>query len=181
MKKLFFIAIIIAPMLLNAQNLVINGDFETVGATPQNFANWTHSPTYSNIAKETSATKINGLSSVRFTANTSAAYITSDAITVEPGKTYRLKFTGRIHKTAGTSGTLETSEDAALKLSVLIWNGTKTSPSKFPVLSITSATNKTVSGEFKIPAAGVTAIKLVFGKNKDVAYADDVVLVELKK
>ncbi len=181
MKKLFFIAIILAPTLLNAQNLVLNGDFEKAGDVAQSFANWTHSPTYPNIVREASATKIGGLSTVRFTSNTSPAYISSDAITVEPGKTYRLKFTGRIHKTAGASGTLETTEDAALKLSVLTWNGTKTSPSKFPVLSITSATNETVSGEFKIPAAGVTAIKLVFGKNKDVAYADDVVLEEVKK
>ena len=39
MKKLFFMPIIIAPMLLNTQNLMINIDFETEGATPQNLAN----------------------------------------------------------------------------------------------------------------------------------------------
>lgn len=181
MKKLFFIAMMFVPFFINAQNLVLNGDLETVGAAPQSFSNWTHSPTYSNIARDISANKIGGLSTVRFTANTSPAYITSDAITVEPGKTYRLKFTGRIHKTAGASGTLEASEDAALKLSVFKWDGTKTSSTKFPVLSIKSATNETVSGEFTIPATGITAIKLVFGKNKDVAYADDVVLEEVKK
>jgi hypothetical protein len=112
---------------------------------------------------------------------TSSAYITSDAITVEPVKTYSLKFTGRIHKTAGASGTLKTSEDAVLNLSVLKWDGAKTSNAKFPVLTITSATNETVSGEFKIPATGATAVKLLLGKNKDVAYADDVVLEEVKK
>lgn len=181
MKKLLFIAVIFAPILLNAQNLVLNGDFDKAGAAPQTFANWTHSPTYSNIVREASVTKIGGLSTVRFTSNTSPAYITSDAITVEAGKTYQLKFTGRIHKTAGASGSLETSEDAALKLSVLNWDGAKTSNTKFPVLTITSATNETVSREFTIPATSVTAIKLVFGKNKDVAYADDVVLIEVKK
>jgi len=181
MKKLLLMAIICLPMLLNAQNLVLNGDFENAGTAPQSFANWSHSLTYPNIVREASDTKVSGLLSVRFTSNTSAAYITSDAITVEPGKTYSLKFTGRIHKTAGASGTLETSEDAVLNLSVLKWDGAKTSNAKFPVLTITSATNETVSGEFKIPATGVTAIKLLFGKNKDVAYADDVVLEEVKK
>lgn len=169
------------PFFINAQNLVLNGDFEKAGVAPQTFANWTHSPTYSNIVREASATKIGGLSTVRFTSNISPAYISSDAITVEAGKTYSLKFTGRIHKTAGASGTLETSEDAILKLSVLKWDGAKTSNFKFPGLTITSATNETKSGEFTIPATGVIAIKLVFGKNKDVAYADDVVLEEVKK
>jgi hypothetical protein len=181
MKKLLLMAFICVPLLINAQNLVLNGGFEVAGIAPQTFANWTHSPTFPNIVRESSATKISELACVRFTNKTTPAYITSDAITVEPGKTYRLKFTGRIQSAVGTSGTLETSEDATLKLSVLKWDGAKTSNSKFPVLTIRSATNETVTGEFTIPAAGVTAIKLVFGKNKDVAYADDVVLEEVKK
>ncbi len=179
MKKLLFLALFCAPTLLNAQNLVLNGDFETVGTAPQNFAHWTHSPTYANIAREASATKINGNSCVRFTSNTSPAYITSDAITVEPGKTYRLTFTGRIHKTAGASGTLETSEDAALKLNIFIWDGAKTLPSKFKAISITSASNETLTNTYTVPT-GVTSIKLIFSKNKDVAYADDVIFEEVK-
>jgi hypothetical protein len=181
MKKLLFIVIIFSPMLLKAQNLVLNGDFETVGAAPQSFLNWTHSPTYSNIAREISTTKIGGLSTVRFTSNISPAYITSDAITVEPGKTYKLTFTGRIQSMIGASGTqAPTDDESALKLSIVTWDGAKTKPTKFPALKVTSGTNQTLSGTYLVPA-GVTAIKLVFGKNKDVAYADDVVLEEVKK
>jgi hypothetical protein len=180
MKKLFFIAIIFVPILLNAQNLVLNGDLEAVGVNPQGFANWTHSPTYSNVVRE-AAVQINGKSSIRFTNKTTAAYITSDAITVEPGKTYKLNYTGRIQSMIGASGTQQpTDEESALKLSIVTWDGAKTRPTKFPALTVTSGTNQTVSGTYLVPA-GVTTIKLVFGKNKDVAYADDVVLEEVKK
>ncbi|WP_026905081.1 hypothetical protein [Pedobacter glucosidilyticus] len=180
MKKLWLIVLICTPFLVKAQNLVQNGDFEISGTSPQNFANWTHAATYSNIAKDISPVKINGQISLRLTANTSPAYITSDAITVEPNKNYRLKFTGRIHKTAGASGTLETSEGASLKLNILIWDGNKTTPTKFQALSITSGSNETVTGTFKVPATGVTSIKLLISKNKDIAYVDDIVFEEIK-
>jgi hypothetical protein len=178
MKKSLFVAILFTPFFSMAQNLILNGEFETAGLAPQNFANWTHAPTFPNIVREIGF-KMNGQSCVRFTNKTTPAYITSDAITVEPGKTYRLKFTGRIQTAVGASGTLETTEGAALRLSILIWDGTKSKPAKFPALTITSGTNQTVTGDFK-PAPGVTAIKLVFGKNKDIAYADDVSFEEIK-
>ena len=177
MKYLLFLCL---PFLGFAQNLVLNGGFETVGVAPQTFANWTHSPTYPNIVRESSATKISELSCVRFTNKTTPAYITSDAITVEPGKIYRLKFTGRIQSAVGASGTLEpTDAESALKLNIVIWDGEKTKPSKFAALTVKSGTNQTVTGDFK-PAPGVTSIKLVFGKNKDIAYADDVSFEEVK-
>jgi hypothetical protein len=120
------------------------------------------------------------MSCVRFTNKTTPAYLSSDAITVELGKTYRLKFTGRIQSAIGASGTLEpTDGESALKLNIMIWDGEKTKPSKFSALTISSGTNQTVTGDFK-PAPGVTSIKLIFGKNKDIAYADDVSFEEVK-
>jgi hypothetical protein len=180
MKKLLFVAFLCASFMSQAQNLVLNGGFETAGVAPQTFANWTHSPTFPNIVRESSATKISELACVRFTNKTTPAYLSSDAITVEPGKTYRLKFTGRIQSAIGASGTLEpTDGESALKLNIVTWDGAKTKPTKFPALTITSGTNQTVSGTYSVPA-GVTSIKLIFGKNKDIAYADDVVLEEVK-
>jgi len=35
-----------------SQNLILNGEFETSGLAPQNFANWTHAPTFPNIVRE---------------------------------------------------------------------------------------------------------------------------------
>jgi hypothetical protein len=73
---------------------------------------------------------------------------------LEPGKNYRLKFTGRIQTAVDASGTLEITEGAALRLNVLIWDGTKSKPPKFPALTITSGINESVSGDYKVPLAG---------------------------
>ena len=182
MKKILFIAITCVPFFGIAQNLVPNGEFETVGVAPQSFANWTHAPKFSNIVRESTVTKINGAACVRFTNKKTPSYISSDVITVEPGKTYRLKFTGRIQSAVGASGSLDPVDgNSALRLNILIWNGEKTKPAKFSALTIKSGTNETVTGDYKVPATGITAIKLVFGKNKDIAYADAVSLEEVKK
>ncbi len=152
-------------------NLVANGDFELTSTNAQNFTNWTESNT--DIAIE-NAFQIGGLASVRFVGSAAARNITSDAITVEPGKTYRFQFTGRIQTAGGANpGTAGTAN-----LTGTILNGLDNAATSFTTLTTQSSSNITLIGDYTVPA-GQTSIKIRLAKTANIAYTDDVSLIDV--
>ncbi|HEX7366798.1 MAG TPA: hypothetical protein VF273_06870, partial [Pelobium sp.] len=88
-----------------AQNLVVNGDFEAAfGATNDGtkIPSWTND--YGPDFVAVTGSQAISSQSIRINSK-NAKYLTSAVITVVPGHTYKLKFTGRVQDVAGDSGT----------------------------------------------------------------------------
>nr|WP_294898042.1 glycosyl hydrolase [uncultured Pedobacter sp.] len=157
-------------MASSPQNLVFNGDFENATSY---LSGWTPSSA-PDFVKETTY-PIN-VTSVRFASVTNSRNLTSDAITVVPGKTYQLQFTARIQETAGAGGGAGPAKGGIFTGQIL--NASDLAATTFTTLSTTSSSNTILSGNYTVPA-GQTSIKLRFTKTADVGYLDDVSLVEL--
>ncbi|MDA9555581.1 hypothetical protein N9R54_05030 [Pelobium sp.] len=152
-------------------NLVVNGDFEIV--TNNVFPNWKYDAT--GLVADRAPNAITK-TSIRFTGTTLERYLSSDAIIVKPGSTYKFQFTCRIQGKAGPNPGIETINGGEFRATIADGVGNKKTP--FKAITTTSPTNITLSGLYTVPA-GQTSIKLVFYKNADVAYLDDVSLVEV--
>jgi hypothetical protein len=179
MKKLLLIISFCAPLLSNAQNLVQNFGFETVGTAPNVFQNWNNQATGSNINRDVT-NFISGASSVRFGGGTTA-FLTSDEITLEEGKTYRVGFTGRIQSAAGPAGGAAAPVNSRLFVNFQYWNGTAWaafSPTAAERPTVTTSNNETVFVDYLI-SSGRTRTRLVFDKNSGIAYADDVIVQDV--
>lgn len=154
----------------STDNLVFNGEFEDVTS----FINgWTPSVS-ADFVKET--TNSINVSTVRFASATNSRNLISDAITVIPGKTYQLQFTARIQSAAGASGGTGPTRGGVFSAEIL--NGSNNAATTFTSLTTTSSSNTTLFGLYIVPA-NQTSIKLRFTKNADIAYLDDVSLVEV--
>jgi hypothetical protein len=183
MKKLLLIAIIGLPLFSMGQNLAPNPDFETAGTGgTTTFAN------YSTTNAERDglpANVIAGSASARFTNPTNASYLTSEDITVEEGKTYRVSFRGRIQAAAGPEGSAAATGGTRLLLTFQYWTGVPNANSYTPFNTtgrptVTTSTNTTVSADYLIPVgSGRTRTRLVFDKNSGIAYADEVVVQDV--
>jgi hypothetical protein len=151
-------------------NMVFNGDFEDATS----FINgWTPS-TPADILKETT-NNIN-ISTVRFASATNSRNLVSDPVTVEPGKTYQLQFTARIQSAVGASGSPGPTRGGVFSAEIL--NGSNSAATTFTPLTTTSSTNITLYAPYTVPV-GQTSIRLRFTKTADIAYLDDVSLVEV--
>ncbi len=151
-------------------NLVFNGDFENATSY---ISGWTPSSS-ADFVKEV-IDEIN-TTSIRFASATNNRNLTSDAITVVPGKTYRLQFTARIQSAAGPSGGTGPTRGGVFSADIL--NGSNSTATTFTSLTTTSSSNTTLFANYTVPT-GQTSIRLRFTKTADIAYLDDVSLVEV--
>jgi hypothetical protein len=181
MKKLLLIAIICLPFYSMSQNLVANPGLEDPGTSPQVFLNWNNVASNSNVNREVT-NFISGASSVRFSGATSLAYLTSDEIVLEVGKTYRVGFRGRIQTGAGPETGAVAPPSVARLLLNFQWFDTATS-SWMPFSTtgrptVTTEINTPVFTDYTV-TIGKTQTRLVFDKNSGIAYADDVILQDI--
>ncbi|TKB99072.1 glycosyl hydrolase [Pedobacter cryophilus] len=153
----------------STDNLVFNGDFEDATSYTNG---WTLST--ADFAKETTNNITN--STVRFTNVNGNSNIRSNAITVVPGKTYQLQFTARIQSAVGPSGSTGPTRGGVFSAEIL--NGSNSAATTFTPLTTTSSTNTILFATYTVPAAQ-TSIRLRFTKTADIAYLDDVSLVEV--
>lgn len=152
------------------ENLVFNGDFEN---STSYISGWTSANPADFVREITDEINI---TTVRFASATNNRTLTSDAITVVPGKTYKLQFTARIQSAAGPSG--GTGPTRGGIFSGTIVNGSDQAATTFTPLTTTSSNNTTLSVNYTVPA-NQTSIRLRFNKTADIAYLDDVSLVEV--
>ncbi|HET8828057.1 MAG TPA: glycosyl hydrolase [Pelobium sp.] len=154
----------------STENLVFNGDFEN---TTSLINGWTTTNPVDFVKETTHA--INN-TTVRFASATGNRTLTSDAITVVPGKTYKLQFTARIQSVAGESGGTGPTRGGVFSGTIL--NGSDLAATTFTPLTTTSSSNTTLFANYTVPASQ-TSIRLKFNKTADIAYLDDVSLVEV--
>ena len=154
-KKLLFTMIItVISLSVSAQNLVINGDFETaIGAE------------WSLWNSDGAGIPNNGVGAMRMKGNQGGF---SQVITVVPGNTYNFSYAGRWL----TTPTLPADWFTGMSMGI-INTADNTNLNTSPTL-ITTDTYTTVSVDLTIPA-GVTEVKLDFfrPKNLPLFYADD--------
>jgi hypothetical protein len=151
-------------------NMVFNGDFENATS----FINgWTLSAP-ADFQREITD-EIN-VTTVRFTSATNSRNLVSNAVSVEPGKTYQLQFTARIQSAVGASGSPGPTRGGVFSAEIL--NGSNSAATTFTPLTTTSSTNITLYAPYAVPV-GQTSIRLRFTKTADIAYLDDVSLVEV--
>ncbi len=151
------------------RNLVFNGDFEN---TTSYLTSWTPSNA-GDFQKET--TNAINTTSVRFASNTGDRNLISNAITVTPGKTYKVQFTARIQDAVGASGSPGPTRGGVFTGEILTAAEAATT---FTTLSTSSSTNTILFGNYTVPT-GQSSIKLRFRKTSDIAYLDDVSLVDV--
>jgi hypothetical protein len=151
-------------------NLVFNGEFEDASSY---INGWTPSSP-ADFAKE--ITEEITISTVRFTSATNNRNLLSSAITVVSGKTYQLQFTARIQSAAGASGGTGPTRGGVFSAEIL--NGSNSAATTFIPLTTTSPNNTTLFATYTVPA-GQTSIRLKFTKTADIAYLDDVSLIEV--
>ncbi len=155
-----------STVVTEGDNLVVNGDFET-----GDLSGWS---TVSDVKAE-KGKHINGTTSARLTGNSAKDRQLSQKITVEGGKTYTLSFTGRIHNGYGAEGEKVNDNGGELYASVKIGN------EKASVLiTLTEDTNTKKTANFSVPD-GETEATIIFTKNKDIAFIDDVVVTLVKE
>lgn len=158
-----------------AQNLVVNGDFETTtGGSP--FPNWGYDFAGDFVA-DASANAITGIS-LRINS-TNTHYLTSDVITITPGHTYKLTFTARVQDSGGASGTVANTTSTILK--ALIFDGVNNGALAGFTVTATSNTNTPLTGNYTAPASGdgSSSVRLRFTKVHNIAYLDNVSLVDV--
>lgn len=162
-KSLLFTALIMTFCLCaNAQNLLLNGDLEA--GESHVFTNWIEAT--SNIRQELN-NQIGGSRSVRLAGLSAPVYFSQD-VNVEAGAEYTFTYTGRIQDAAGPSGTISTNRTLVGRIKAL--DGDDTSFKE--VANISSGTNQTVTGTFKVPS-GATKVRVQLQKADGIAYADD--------
>ncbi len=152
------------------ENLVFNGDFENTTS----FINGWTTTTPADFVKETT-NNIN-TTTVRFASATNNRTLTSNEITVIPGKTYQIQFTARIQSAVGPSGSTGPTRGGVFSAEIL--NGSNSAATTFTPLTTTSSNNTTLFANYTVPT-GQTSVRLKFTKTADIAYLDDVSLVEL--
>lgn len=152
------------------ENLVFNGDFEN----NTSFINGWITANPADFVKET-IDDIN-ITTVRFASATNNRTLTSNEITVIPGKTYQLQFTARIQSAAGPSGGTGPSRGGVFSATIV--NGSDQAATTFTPLTTTSSNNITRFASYTVPMSQ-TSIRLRFNKTADIAYLDDVSLIEL--
>lgn len=154
----------VPPLAPVGDNLLINGDFETGDLT-----GWS---TVGDVKGE-STYQINGTASVRMTGNSASDRQLSQKITLEGGKSYALTFTGRIHNGHGAEGIKVNDNGGELYAKIKIGEGKATT-----LITLTEdvATTKTVN--FEVPEEEIE-VTVIFMKNKDIAYVDDVEVILL--
>jgi hypothetical protein len=164
----------------SAQNLVVNGNFEDGVIAPWSFSNAVLASTTNDPGAIPAGTFC-----VRFTTTNAASYATSNKITVTPGHTYGVQFTGRVQTAPGPSSTA-TATDAVLKLIL------KNSPdgttftivptADYTPIQVATTTDQTVSGTYLVPA-GITTLSVQMTKThatlNAIGYGDDISVTDL--
>ncbi|WP_242095154.1 MULTISPECIES: T9SS type A sorting domain-containing protein [Aestuariivivens] len=171
--KLFLTAILMAFVgALNAQNLLLNGDFELL-VSSNVFEDW-QSTTWGEVRQQNPNTdpaldrSFDGTICVRLSAvnNYSELYQT---VTVVPGVTYDITYSGRAQAGAA-NGTGNTGQ--VLYCEVIEDGGTTVA-----ISNIATDVNTTLTTAYTVPA-GITSITIKLYKNSGIAYFDNVSITE---
>lgn len=152
---------------LDDVNLMVNGDFEEAGGS---FTGWT---IVSDVGIE-KKNQINGIASARMTGNTADNRELFQTLTLESGKSYGLVFTARIHNGNGPEGEKFNDNGGELYAKIKYGDGEATT-----VVTFIEELNTTNTHVFKVPE-GETEVTVIFMKNKDIAFIDDVGVFAIK-
>ena len=183
MKKNYFLFI---SMLLSislsgfSTNLVLNGDFETVGylsgtypGTDFTVVGWNYS--YGKDFFNETGNVISGTQTLRMGGGPTDGGQINQLITVEEGATYHFAYTARTQDVAGASG-IGTST-GTLWANVYKGNSTAAADLIKGTSVVSNVTNSVQSVDFTVPT-GVTTVRINFFKNKYLVYLDDVTLTK---
>ena len=170
--KLLLTAILMAFVgALNAQNLLLNGDFETPGAASNTFESWftstanevrtqTYNPADDRTIDQTTCVRLSAVSNFSELKQT---------VTVVSGVTYNITYSGRAQAGAANG----TGNSGQVLYCEVIEDGGAT----VAISNIATDVNTTLTTAYTVPA-GITSITIKLYKNSGIAFFDNVSITE---
>ncbi|HEY5688699.1 MAG TPA: T9SS type A sorting domain-containing protein [Yeosuana sp.] len=170
--KLLLTAILMAFVgALNAQNLLLNGDFETPGAASNTFESWftstanevrtqTYNPADDRTIDQTTCVRLSAVNNYSELKQT---------VTVVSGVTYDITYSGRAQAGAANG----TGNSGQVLYCEVIEDGGAT----VAISNIATDVNTTLTTAYTVPA-GITSITIKLYKNSGIAFFDNVSITE---